>query len=111
MFIKVFTPNANGKIELTIKELEALIQEAVDKATAEKCSKCGRSWSWDDWNKYNRVTTQPNITLLSDDSNRPFRNGEITWDVSKAINWTCTTEGDLDSLRSPVNGQLELDFD
>ena len=35
MFIKIFTPNENGKIELTIKELEALIQEAVDKAYCE----------------------------------------------------------------------------
>lgn len=35
MFIKVFVPNANGKIELSVKELEALIQEAVDKAVSE----------------------------------------------------------------------------
>jgi hypothetical protein len=35
MFIKVFVPNANGKIELSVKELEALIQEAVDKAIVE----------------------------------------------------------------------------
>jgi hypothetical protein len=100
MFIKIFTPNENGKIELTTKELEALIQEAVDKASIDKCSKCTRGWSWND---YNRVTTTPNITLLSDDSDRPRRNGEITWDVS--------TAGDLSTLRSPVNGQLNFDFD
>jgi hypothetical protein len=35
MFIKVFVPNANGKIELSVKELETLIQEAVDKAITE----------------------------------------------------------------------------
>lgn len=81
MFIKILTPNENGKIELTIKELEALIQEAVDKASIDKCSKCTRGWSWND---HNRLTTQPNITLLN---------------------------GDLPSLRSPINGQLELDFD
>lgn len=108
MFIKIFTPNENGKIELTIKELEALIQEAVDKASMDKCSKCTRGWSWND---YNRLTTQPNITLLSDDSDRPRRNDELTWDVSKAISWDCATNGDLASLRSPINGQLELDFD
>lgn len=116
MFIKIFTPNENGKIELTIKELEALIQEAVDKASINKCSKCTRGWSWSD---YNRLTTQPNITLLSDDSDRPRRNGEITWDVSKALNWDCITGAtsatnaisDLGTLRSPVNGQLNLDFD
>jgi hypothetical protein len=45
MFIKIFTPNENGKIELTIEELEALIQEAVDKAGIDKCSKCTRGWS------------------------------------------------------------------
>lgn len=110
MFIKIFTPNENGKIELTVKELEALIQEAVDKASINKCSKCTRGWSWND---YNRVTTQPNITLLSDDSDRPRRNSEITWDVSKALNWECSIKDVADSstLRSPVNGQLNLDFD
>ena len=35
MFIKILTPNHNGKIELTVKDLEALIQEAVDKAIVE----------------------------------------------------------------------------
>ena len=40
MFIKILTPNHNGKIELTVRDLEALIQEAVDKAVKEKCSSC-----------------------------------------------------------------------
>ena len=35
MFIKVFVPNHNGKIELSVQELEALIKEAVDKAIIE----------------------------------------------------------------------------
>lgn len=110
MFIKIFTPNKDGKIELTIKELEALIQEAVDKASIDKCSKCTRGWSLND---YNRVTTQPNITLLSNDFDRPHRSGEITWDVSKAINWDCATNAtaDLGTFRSPLNGQLNFDFD
>ena len=38
MFIKILTPNHNGKIELTVRDLEALIQEAVDKAIREKCA-------------------------------------------------------------------------
>lgn len=42
MFIKILTPNHNGKIELTVKDLEALIQEAVDKAIREKCAGCTR---------------------------------------------------------------------
>ena len=35
MFIKVFVPNANGKIELTVQELETLLKQATDKAVAE----------------------------------------------------------------------------
>jgi hypothetical protein len=42
MFIKILTPNHNGKIELTVRDLEALIQEAVDKAVREKCAGCVR---------------------------------------------------------------------
>lgn len=35
MFIKVFVQNANGKIELTVQELESLLKQAADKAVAE----------------------------------------------------------------------------
>jgi hypothetical protein len=35
MFIKAFVPNANGKIELTVQELESLLKQAADKAVAE----------------------------------------------------------------------------
>ena len=35
MFIKIFVPNHNGKIELSVQELETLIKEAVDKAIIE----------------------------------------------------------------------------
>lgn len=105
MFIKIFTPNENGKIELTIEELETLLQEAVDKASVNKCNKCIRGWSWTD---YNRVITQPNITLLSDDTDRPRRNGEITWNTK---DYTTNTMDDLSVFRSPINGQLNFDFD
>lgn len=44
MFIKILTPNHNGKIELTVRDLEALIQEAVDKAIREKCAGCTRPY-------------------------------------------------------------------
>ena len=44
MFIKILTPNHNGKIELTVRGLEALIQEAVDKAVREKCAGCTRPY-------------------------------------------------------------------
>ena len=42
MFIKILTPNHNGKVELTVADLEALIQEAVDKAIREKCTGCNK---------------------------------------------------------------------
>ena len=61
MFIKILTPNHNGMIELTVKDLEALIQEAVDKATREKCAGCSRGY----YGGLAYATTTPNITLCS----------------------------------------------
>lgn len=119
MFIKIFTPNENGKIELTVKELEALIQEAVDKAVGEKCNNCSRYW-------YSSITTTPNITLLGDKNSAPSKNGEITWSWDKVTCNDCflnesSTLGknldatnvieDLGALRSSTNGQLSLEFD
>lgn len=52
MFIKVFVPNANGKIELSVQELEALLKDAAAKAVSEKCANCNRYW-------YGSVTTTP----------------------------------------------------
>lgn len=119
MFIKIFVPNENGKIELTVRELEALIQEAVEKAIREKCNNCNRYW-------YSSVTTTPTVTLLSDKTSAPSRNGEITWSWDKVTCNDCSLNepstlgrnldvtnaiGDLSSLRSPINGQLELDVE
>lgn len=61
MFIKILTPNHNGKIELTVRDLEALIQEAVDKAVSEKCAGCNRGY----WCSYdsNSIHTYPNLTV------------------------------------------------
>ena len=61
MFIKILTPNHNGKIELTVRDLEALIQEAVDKAVSEKCAGCNRGY----WYSYdsNPIHTYPNLTI------------------------------------------------
>ena len=61
MFIKILTPNHNGKIELTVRDLEALIKEAVDKAVSEKCVGCNRGY----WYSYdsNQIHTYPNITI------------------------------------------------
>ena len=46
MFIKVFVPNANGKIELTVQELESLLKDAASKAVHEKCANCNRGYSY-----------------------------------------------------------------
>lgn len=46
MFIKVFVPNTNGKIELTVQELEALLKDAASKAVSEQCAKCYKSNWW-----------------------------------------------------------------
>lgn len=69
MFIKILTPNHNGKIELTVKDLEALIQEAVDKAIAEdRANRPIQFWYGDgDINKINRT---PNLAEINcNDSN------------------------------------------
>ena len=117
MFIKIFIPNENGKIELTVKQLENLLQEAAEKAVREKCRDCNRGY----W--YNTVTTTPSITLLSDKANSPSKNGEITWNWDKITCGDCSlsepttsgrnltitnTIGDLGTLRSSINGQIDL---
>lgn len=63
MFIKILTPNHNGKIELTVRDLEALIKEAVDKAITEKCGSCYKS------NWYGSTTVTPYINLNCDSVN------------------------------------------
>ena len=75
MFIKILTPNRNGKIELTVRDLEALIQEAVDKAIREKCAGCNRGWQ-----------NIPNITYLG---NQPINADEPKWNPYKV---TCSGE-------------------
>lgn len=44
MFIKILTPNHNGKIELTVRDLEALLTEATEKAVREKCANCTKCY-------------------------------------------------------------------
>lgn len=100
MFIKILTPNHNGKIELTVRDLEALIQEAVDKAVSEKCANCNRCW-------YGSTTTTPYNTpyitckTLSTESNVEdniaYLNGGLTIEPlsgrannAKKVNYTDT---------------------
>ena len=63
MFIKILTPNHNGKIELTVRDLEALIQEAVDKAVSEKCANCNRGYWYNYCGSNSTIHTYPNITV------------------------------------------------
>lgn len=71
MFIKVFVPNANGKIELSVKELESLIQEAVDKAIIE--DRANRPYN------YGGLLNRPDITYLnSKDSDKAWDPYKIT---------------------------------
>jgi hypothetical protein len=98
MFIKILTPNHNGKIELTVKDLETLIQEAVDKAVAEDranrpiqfwygngdVNKIDTTPNWD-WTKV--ICKDDNATLLSSNSNSK-NNSQVSGGVTlmNAIN-------------------------
>lgn len=90
MFIKILTPNHNGKIELTVADLEALIQEAVDKAVRE--DRVNRPYN----------TWYGSNTLLN--QNPPVENTltkktEPTWNWSKVI---CGTSNDTATLNGGV---------
>lgn len=95
MFIKILTPNHNGKIELTVRDLEALIQEAVDKAIVEdRANRPIQFWYGNgDVNKidttphldWNKVTCKDdNVTLLSSNSNNSQLTGRVA--LTNAIN-------------------------
>lgn len=103
MFIKVFVPNASGKIELSVQELEALLKDAAAKAVSEKCANCNRSW-------YSSVSTNPyttpyitcsaSATESKVEDNIAYLNGGLTIeslnssdraDNAKMVNYTITT--------------------
>jgi hypothetical protein len=87
MFIKILTPNHNGKIELTVKDLEALIQEAVDKAIREKCAGCSRGY-------------YGGITYLNSNANTGI-DSTPKWDPYKV---TCSSEC-ATNAKSQIDGQ------
>lgn len=60
MFIKILTPNHNGKIELTVRDLEALIQEAVDKAIREDRANRPYQFWYGNSREINKIDTTPN---------------------------------------------------
>ena len=95
MFIKILTPNHNGKIELTVEDLEALIQEAVDKAITEDRANRPYQFQYGNGGEINKINTTPvwdwtkvtcngnNPTLLSSNSNSK-NNNQVT--LRNAIN-------------------------
>lgn len=82
MFIKILTPNHNGKIELTVRDLEALIQEAVDKAVREKCAGCSRGY-------YGGIT---------------YLNGTQSDRTEPSIDWSKVTCGNSNDTANPMAG-------
>jgi hypothetical protein len=73
MFIKILTPNRNGKIELTVRDLEALIQEAVDKAVAEDRANRPIQFWYGNGGEVNKIDNTPdwNWTKVTCDGNNP----------------------------------------
>lgn len=98
MFIKIFTPNHNGKIELTVKDLECLIQEAVDKATREKCAGCSRGYYG---GGISYLNTTPSITL-SNSTGVADCTG-VTDPSIHATEANSSITGSLDTLMSKIN--------
>lgn len=74
MFIKILTPNHNGKIELTVRDLEALIQEAVDKAVAEDRANRPYQFWYGNGGEVNKIGTTPNWDWT-----------KVTWDGNKNV--------------------------
>lgn len=103
MFIKVFVPNANGKIELSVQELEALLKDAAAKAVSEKCANCNRYWCGSvTTTPYNTpyITCSASATESKVEDNIAYLNGGLTVeslnssdraDNAKMVNYTITT--------------------
>ena len=90
MFIKILTPNHNGKIELTVADLEALIQEAVDKAVRE--DRANRPYNtWYGSTTLLNQNPQPEIT--------PTKKIEPMWDWTKV---TCGNSNDTATLNGGI---------
>ena len=102
MFIKILTPNPNGKIELTVEDLEALIQEAVDEAITEDRAnrpyqfQCGNGW------EINKVNTTPycDCTKVTFNGNNP----NLPSSISNSKSDNKVTSGV--TLRNAINGMI-----
>jgi hypothetical protein len=86
MFIKLLTPNRNGKVEFTIAELEAFISEAVNKAISEQCGRCYKNGYGYWYNNYSGLANS--VSSLDNrikDVNCSYDN---TIDVALSTYWT-----------------------
>ena len=96
MFIKVFIPNHNGKIELSVQELEALIKEAVDKAIVEdRANRPYQSFWYGDTTLLNNTPKEINTKPEPD---KFYYGPTITCDVN-------STDGGItnNTSHSPIN--------
>lgn len=96
MFIKVFVPNANGKIELSVQELEALLKDAAGKAVREKCANCNRGY-------YGGITY-----LNTNDSNQNWDWTKVTCGSTGATGSTVATSATSGAHANTENDGIKL---
>lgn len=106
MFIKILTPNHNGKIELTVEDLEALIQEAVDKAIAEDRANRPYQFWYQNGREINKINTITggDWTKVTYDDNNPTLPSSINNSNSNSKNNNQVTGGV--TLRNAINGMI-----
>lgn len=104
MFIKILTPNHNGKIELTVEDLEALIQEAVDKAITEDRANRPYQFWYGNGREINKINTiiGGDRTKVTYDDNNPTLSSSISNSNSKNNNQVM---GGV-TLRNAINGMI-----
>ncbi len=92
MKVKVFTPNKNGKIEFSRKELEVLLDEIYNSGWEDGRNYNGSSWWW-------TSPTIPPYYSYSDSTGQPSwkQYVSVTNDTSstKATTSTTTTDKDI----------------
>ena len=84
MFIKVFVPNANGKIELTVQELETLLKDAANKAVSEQCGKCYKN-SW--WGSTGFTYANNQLKEISDPAYQPTITCSDSINTAKSLSY------------------------
>ena len=85
MFIKIFTENSHGKIELTVQELEKIIADVVKQALEEKCIQCNKNRTWGTWGNSNIVPLNE-LTGIPDQQKIVYTDCIQKKDISSKIN-------------------------